>query len=83
MCRALGKPGGLCRLHCHRRTFAEGAVEHEALAGSLGELRQETIVFQAALHILIRNVEGARNNAVLAPFLVLPEIDQGRIGPAE
>ncbi len=73
----------MCRLHRHRRTLAERAIEDEAPAALIAELIQLAVALQALLHLLVGDVDGAWDDPILVPLLILPEIDQGDLRLAD
>ena len=66
---------GLRRLHRHGRPLTVGAKEDETLAPALCEMLQQAVRLQAFLNVGIGDVQRAGDDPILAPLLVLPEVD--------
>ena len=76
MWQARGKPGVLRGLHRHGRALAEGAVEHQPLAGRLGQLVQHAARADVLLQARIGHMQRARDDAVALALGALAQVDQ-------
>src|ERR1700736_1605165 len=73
----------LRRLHRHGRALAEGAVEHEPLAGRFGEFVQHAAGADVFLQARIGHVQGARDDAVTLALVLLAQVDERDVGLAD
>src|SRR5215204_7262383 len=71
--------GVLCRLHGHRRSLPEGAVEHEPLAGRSGKLVEHPTWAHILLEIRVRGMERSGDRAVLLALAWFTQVDQHHI----
>jgi hypothetical protein len=78
-CREAGVLGGT---HRHRRAFAEGAVEHEALAG-VGERAKHAAVTDRTDEIAIGRMDRAGDDAVALALARLAQVDQGDVAASD
>ena len=74
--------GILRRLHRHGGAFAEGAVEHDALAGRRRELLQHAARANMFRQRWVGRMQRARDDAVFFPLAFLAQVDDGDVGAA-
>src|SRR5262249_54346129 len=67
--------GVLCRLYRHGRPLAEGAIEHEPLAGCGRQFMQNSAGANLRRQLRVGQVQGARDNAVPFALAFFAQID--------
>ena len=83
MWQAVVEAGVLRRLHRHRRALAEGAVEHEALAGAAASSCSMPPAPILSCRVGIGRVQRAGDGAVLLALARLAQVDQRDVAAAE
>ena len=78
-----GLEAGVLRgLYRHRGALAEGAVEHNPLAGPRGQFMQHAAASDVLLQVRKGRVQRAGNGSVSFAFALLAQVDDRDVGAA-